>query len=215
MNIYGPDVLVETMALCRAGDRHDPWLLRQQPGQRELRRCGALPRRERLQPLHEGQIGLAVLFSEARDRFAKIVRLERCLVVDRAGQKTFPKWTERYEPDAEFLERRENLAFGLTPPQGVLALQCRNRLNSVGAADRRGSCLRQAEVLDFALRNEVLDGTSDVFDRHVRVNAMLIEEVDSIGPQPSQRRVSDRTDVRRTAVETRHLAVLDVEPELH
>src|SRR4051812_41596818 len=106
MNIYGPDVLVETMTLCRAGNRYDPRLLRQQPGQRELRRCRALARRGRLQPLHECQIGLAVLFSEARDRVAKIVRLEGCLVVDRAGQKTFPKRTERYEPDAEFLERR-------------------------------------------------------------------------------------------------------------
>ena len=43
---------------------------------------------------------------------------------------------------------------------------------------------------------------------------MLIEEIDSIGPEPFQRRVSDRANLRRTAVETRHLAVLDVEAEL-
>src|SRR4029079_10134167 len=32
-------------------------------------------------------------------------------------------------------------------------------------------------------------------------------------PEPFQRRVGDRADLRRTAVETRHLALLDVESE--
>src|ERR1700704_959862 len=177
MNAYRPDVFIEAMTFRRPEDRHDRWLLRQQPGQRELCRRGSFQRRERLQPLHEGQIGLAILLSEARHRVAKIIRLKRRLVVDRAGQKTFAKRTERYEPDAKFLKRRENLAFGLTPPEGVLTLQRRNRLDRVRAANRRRSCLRQAEVLDLARGYEVLDGTSDVFDRHVGVDAMLIEEV--------------------------------------
>src|SRR4051812_5309567 len=104
MKVHRRDVLVETMTLRRARDRHNPWLLREQPGQRELRRGRAFPLGEGLQPLHERQVGLAVLLSEPRHGVAKIARLERRLVVNRAGQKALAKRTERYEPDAEFLE---------------------------------------------------------------------------------------------------------------
>src|SRR3954447_2533748 len=120
MNVHRREVLVETVTLRGSRDRHDPRLLREQPGQRDLRRGRSLPLGEGLQPLHEGQVGLAVLFSEPRHGIAKIVWLKRRFVVNRAGQKALAKRTERYEPDAEFFERRENLAFGLSPPQGVL-----------------------------------------------------------------------------------------------
>src|SRR3954467_6501316 len=43
---------------------------------------------------------------------------------------------------------------------------------------------------------------------------MLIEQVDAIGPEPLQRRVSNRTDLRRPAVEASYFTVDDVEPEL-
>jgi len=43
----------------------------------------------------------------------------------------------------------------------------------VGAPDRLSSGLRQPEVLDLALGNQVLDGTGDVLDRHIRIDAML------------------------------------------
>src|SRR3954462_4885583 len=98
------------MTLRRSRDWHDPRLLCQEPGQCELRRRRSFLRGECLQPLHERQIGLAVLLREARNGVAKIIRLKRGLVVDRASQKALTKRTERHEPDAEFLERRENLA---------------------------------------------------------------------------------------------------------
>src|SRR6188472_702100 len=72
VNVYGLQVLVQAMRLRRPRDRHDPGLLREQPGQRELRRGRAFPLREGLQPVHEGQIGLAVLLSEPRHGVAKV-----------------------------------------------------------------------------------------------------------------------------------------------
>src|SRR6478672_3175447 len=117
MKVHRRDVLVETMTLRRSRDRHNPGLLREQPGQRELRRGRSFSLGEGLQPLHEGQVGLAVLLGEPWHDVAKIARLERRLVVNRAGQKALAQRTERYEADAEFLERRENLALRLSPPQ--------------------------------------------------------------------------------------------------
>jgi hypothetical protein len=38
LNVDGGDVLFEPLALCSAGNRHDPWFLREQPGKRDLGR---------------------------------------------------------------------------------------------------------------------------------------------------------------------------------
>src|SRR6188472_1335372 len=93
MNVHGRDVLVEAMPLRRSRNRHDPGLLREQPGQRELRRSRSLPLGEGLEPLHEGQVGLAVLLGEPRHGIAEIARLERRLVVNRACQKALAERT--------------------------------------------------------------------------------------------------------------------------
>ena len=45
----------------------------------------------------------------------------------------------------------------------------------------------KAEVLDLAFLNQVLHRSRHVFDRHVRVNAVLIEQVDGIDPEPLER----------------------------
>ena len=96
----------------------------------------------------------------------------------------------------------------------VLALERRDRLDGVSAADRLRAGFREPEMLDLALANQVLHRTRDVFDRNVRVDAMLVEQVDAIRPKSLQRRVGDGANLRRMAVEPRHLAVLDVEAEL-
>ena len=75
---------------------------------------------------------------------------------------------------------------GLAPPQRVLALQRRHRLDRVRAANRLHAGLGQTEVLDLALANQVLHRTRDVFDRHVRIDTVLIEEIDPVGPEPFQ-----------------------------
>ena len=43
---------------------------------------------------------------------------------------------------------------------------------------------------------------------------MLIEQIDPVCPEPFQGCVGDRADLRRTAVQPGHLALLDVEAEL-
>src|SRR5689334_22217280 len=131
----GAEVLVQALQLGRAGDRHDPRLLGEQPRERDLGRCcpfgsGNLP-----QDVHDDLIRLARLSREARHDVAKIRADERRLLIDGARQKTFAEWTERHEPDSELCERRQQFFFGASPPQRVLALDGGDGLYRVGAAD--------------------------------------------------------------------------------
>ena len=52
----------------------------------------------------------------------------------------------------------------------------------MSAADRLGAGLGKAEVLDLALVYQLLDRPRHILDRHVRVDAVLIEQIDMIGP---------------------------------
>src|SRR5262249_12568337 len=56
----------------------------------------------------------------------------------------------------------------------------RHRLHGVRAADCLRARFRQPEVLHLPLTNEVPDGTGDVIDRHVRIDALLVEEIDAV-----------------------------------
>ena len=44
------------------------------------------------------------------------------------------------------------------------------------------SGLRQAEVFDLTLRNQFLHRSGHSLDRHLRIDAVLIEEINAIGP---------------------------------
>jgi hypothetical protein len=62
----------------------------------------------------------------------------------------------------------------------VLGLQCRERMHSVGAADRGGAGLGQADVADFAYCDEISKRAESVLDGRVRVDAVLVVEVDVV-----------------------------------
>jgi hypothetical protein len=54
-------------------------------------------------------------------------------------------------------------------------------------------------VLDLAGLDEVLDRAGDVLDGHLRVDSVLIVEVDGVDPEPAQGAVDDLLDDFRTA----------------
>jgi hypothetical protein len=89
-----------------------------------------------------------------------------------------------------------------------------DRLHRVRAANRLRAGFRQAEMSDLAFADEVFHRAGDVLDRHVRIHAMLVEEIDAVGPQPLQRGIGDLADMRRPAVEAGLFPVLDPEAEL-
>src|SRR6266567_8343888 len=83
------------------------------------------------------------------------------------------------------------------------------------ATNRPHACLRQAEVLHLALLNQVFHRSSYVLNRHVRINAMLIEKVDHVGSEALQRSIGYLLDVFGPAVQAGTFSVfIDFEAKL-
>ena len=72
-----------------------------------------------------------------------------------------------------------------------------NRLDGMCAPDRFHASFRQAKVLDLAFLNQVLHCSRDVLNRHIRVDAMLIEQVDNINLEALERALGDLPDPLR------------------
>ena len=78
-------------------------------------------------------------------------------------------------------------------------------------ADRIRAGLREPKMPDLALSDEVADGPGHVFDRHLRIDSVLVEQVDVVSPEPPQHLLDDLADVVRPAVES---SGFEVETEL-
>src|ERR1700737_630677 len=70
----------------------------------------------------------------------------------------------------------------------------------MGAADRFGTGLRQADVENLARGHQLGKSTGCVLDGSVRVDPVLIVEVDVVDAQARQRALDRRPAVRWTAV---------------
>ncbi len=93
-------------------------------------------------------------------------------------RKPFPERAERHKPNAELFQRRQNLLLRLAPPQRIFALQRRHRLHRMRPPNTLRPRFRHPEILHLALPDEFLHRSSHIFDRHRRVNAMLIQQID-------------------------------------
>ncbi len=65
--------------------------------------------------------------------------------VDLPRAETLAERAERDEPYARFVERPQDVLFGLAPPSRVLTLQRRHRLDGVGKTNRSRSCFRKTD----------------------------------------------------------------------
>src|SRR5918994_1790793 len=207
------DVLVEAVQLRGAGDRNDPRLLGKQPGDRDLGTRHPLLGRDLAEHLDQGLVRLPGLRREARNDVAEVGTVERRVLVDRARQEALAERAEGDEADTELLESRQDLLLGLSPPQRIFALEGSDRLHRVCAPDRLHACFGKAEVLDLAFLDQLLYRAGNVFDRHVRIDAVLIEEIDAVGLQALERGLGDLPDVLWPAVKAR-LCVSGFEAEL-
>ena len=55
-------------------------------------------------------------------------------------------------------------------------------------------------MLDLTLPDQLLHRAGNVFDRHVRIDAVLIEEIDDLGLEPLERGFGDLPDMLRPAI---------------
>ncbi len=77
---------------------------------------------------------------------------------------------------------------------------------AMSAADIGDASLRQAEIKNLALAHEVADRSCDLLDRDVRIDPMLVEEVDPVGPEAAQRALDRRADRLRVGCLARRRA---------
>ena len=89
-------------------------------------------------------------------------------------------------------------------------------MNCVCATNGLHPCFRKSEVLHLALLNQLFHRSRNVFDRHVGVNAVLIEQIDDIGLEALQRGLSDFLDMLWPTIQAGLFAGVRIkfEPEL-
>ena len=198
----GAEVFFVAVELGGAGDGDDPGFLGEKPGEGDLGGGGLEAGGDLGEEVDEGLVGFAVFFGESWGDVAEIGFVEGGVGVDGAGEEAFAEGAEGDEADAEFFEGGEDFVFGFAPPEGEFGLECGDGLDGEGAADGLGGGFGEAEVIDLALGDEVFDGARDVFDRDVRIDAMLVEEVDAVGAETLEGGVGDGLDVIGAGVET-------------
>ena len=86
-------------------------------------------------------------------------------------------------------------------------------LNRVGSPERLNARLRHPEMPDLALRDQFLDRSRDVLDRHIRIDPMLIEKVDRLNSEAFQRAFDSLPDALRPTGDAAVLAGLEVDVE--
>jgi hypothetical protein len=73
------------------------------------------------------------------------------------------------------------------------------------------------KVLHLTFLDQVLHCSCHIFDGHVRVNPVLVEQINSLHPEPFERGIGDPLDALRAAVQTLPAGTaigIEVEPEL-
>jgi hypothetical protein len=67
--------------------------------------------------------------------------------------------------------------------QREYSLKSGHRLDSVSAANTRSTSFGHAEMSDLALLDKLLHSARYLFDRHIRIDPMLIEKIEDVGSQ--------------------------------
>jgi len=166
----------------------------------DLRGC-LLPRCNGLYQIDQGHVGFEGVRSETGNVAPEIGLVERGVCIDFAREKSGAERAERDEPNAEFLQCGQHFRLGTAIPQRVFALNGRHRLDGMGAAYCFNARLRKAEMFNFAFCDQLLHRARHIFDRNRGVNAMLIEQVDSVSLEAFERCFRDRLEVFGPAVE--------------
>src|SRR5439155_13424964 len=121
--------------------------------------------------------------------------------VDLSCEKAFTERAEGNETDSEFLKRRQHVILRLPPPNRVFALNCRQRLNGMSPTDCLCSSFGKAKMFHLTLLDQLLHRPSHIVDWHVRINPMLIKQIDGIDFETLERRVSYLLDMFRPAIQ--------------
>src|SRR5438445_2954201 len=208
------DVLLEVLAALGSRNGHDVFAPPQQPRQRDLSRRRALPLRHLLHRGSDAHVRIEVRALEPRVVPAQVALREPPGALDGPAEEAASERSERDEHDAELTQQRDDPRLEVPFPERVLALERRDRMHLVRAPDGLLARLGQAEVTDLSPPNEIGHRAHHVLDRHLLVDAVLVEEVDVIGLEPARGGFHHLADVLRAAIEANDLPIVEPEAEL-
>ena len=83
-----------------------------------------------------------------------------------------------------------------------MVLNRRNRLYGMCNANVFYAGFRESEVPDLSCLNKLPDSSCNIFHGHVRINAMLIEQINMICTQAPERSIHNLANMFRTAVQS-------------
>src|SRR6185503_1551794 len=196
-----PEILFEALLALGARDGDHVLALRQHPGEGELRRGALLFLRDRLEPGGERHVLVQVLALEAWMREAPVAFGQVLLPVHRAGEHAAAERRVGDERDAE-LARGAQRFLSLAPIHpGKFILHRGDRMHLVRAADGLGTRLGQAERAHLALLDQLLHRADGLLDRHVRIDAGLVIEVDHVDAEALEAGIAGLLYVFRPAVD--------------
>lgn len=72
------------------------------------------------------------------------------------------------------------------PHQGIFALYGGDRADGMGLANGFWADFAQAEMFCLAFTDQIGNGSGRIFNRNLRVETVLIKQVDSVGSQSFQ-----------------------------
>ncbi len=111
------------------------------------------------------------------------------------------------EADAELAHGRQDLRLDVAAPQRVFGLQRGEGMGGVGAAYGVRARLAYAEMAHLAGLDQPRHGADRLLDRHVRVDAVEIVEVDHLDSEPLQAGLAGDRDIVRPAIGEAALAI--------
>ena len=83
----------------------------------------------------------------------------------------------------------------------------------MGAAKGGGAGLGQAEMLDLAFGDQRLHGRGDLLDWRLRIDTMLVEQIDRLDLQPLERSFHRSADTGRAGIDANLLAGIGIDVE--
>src|ERR1700746_1861344 len=96
------------MELCCTRNGNDPWLLGEQPCERNLRRAWPFPLRDLVQQIHQSLICFQSLRREARQNASEVGAVELRVLLNLAGQESLAERAVGNEADSQLLQRRQH-----------------------------------------------------------------------------------------------------------
>src|ERR1051325_1164994 len=193
---------MQILPTLRAGNRHDIVGLGEHPREGELCRRAMFLARQFFHPLYHVEIALEIFPLKSRRRSPVIVGWQVLEALEFPGEKTTAQRRVRDKANSQFAARGQDaVVLRIARPERVFRLHGSNGMDRVGAANRLCARLRQAEEPHFTCAHQLGHRANRLFNRRIRIDAMLVIEIDYLYVESLQTGFARRAHVIRSAAD--------------